>query len=220
MITIRKNVFETNSSSTHSLCLNRKGKLNIEKYKDTIFLPNLESYDWGPDILITPWEKLKYILVYLLQNYGYNQPDEFLDTTYINCDLIYKLETIKKYLNSVNIEFPYPDLDIDEYIIDKKTKRILTYEQLVDQWFCYDNYIAIDHQSWYSSGEFIEKLLRNKEDFLIFIFGDDNFIIIGTDNDDFAYDTYKERITNDYLVSNNIDFERTIPKYIDADSEI
>ena len=64
MIQIRKNVFETNSSSTHSLVISKKERsydyhLPVDNGVLTIAFG---EFGWGPDILSTPIEKLSYLV--------------------------------------------------------------------------------------------------------------------------------------------------------------
>ena len=65
MIQIRKNVFETNSSSTHSLVISKKDReynyaLPIED-DGTLIIP-FGEFGWGPEILAAPIEKLSYLI--------------------------------------------------------------------------------------------------------------------------------------------------------------
>ena len=64
MLQIRKNVFETNSSSTHSLVISTKERsydysLPVE---DGVLTIPFGEFGWGPDILSTPIEKLSYLI--------------------------------------------------------------------------------------------------------------------------------------------------------------
>ena len=64
MLQIRKNVFETNSSSTHSLVVSNKDRgynYNLPVEAGVLTIP-FGEFGWGPDILSTPIEKLSYVL--------------------------------------------------------------------------------------------------------------------------------------------------------------
>ena len=65
MIQIRKNVFETNSSSTHSLVISKEDHeynyaLPIED--DGPLIIPFGEFGWGPEILAAPIEKLSYLV--------------------------------------------------------------------------------------------------------------------------------------------------------------
>lgn len=65
MIQIRKNVFETNSSSTHSLVISKKDReydycLPVED--DGTLVVTFGEFGWGPELLIAPIEKLSYLV--------------------------------------------------------------------------------------------------------------------------------------------------------------
>jgi hypothetical protein len=73
MLQVRNSIFETNSSSTHSLSLRKKEikeltkeeikeSLNCFLTKDNYIKVDLGEYNWGWDILENPAQKLKYIL--------------------------------------------------------------------------------------------------------------------------------------------------------------
>ena len=65
MIQIRKNVFETNSSSTHSLVISKKDR-NYDYdgliIADGILHISFGEYGWGPAVLKYPHEKLSYLI--------------------------------------------------------------------------------------------------------------------------------------------------------------
>ena len=88
MIKIRKNVFETNSSSTHSVAVSSKDRgysheMPVDE-NGTLYI-QLGEYNWGPDILYTPYDKLCYVMSYLSQNYpSVEEFAEDVDTGNIN----------------------------------------------------------------------------------------------------------------------------------------
>lgn len=62
---IRKGVFETNSSSMHSLVIKGEKKINREQLKineDGFIEAETEDYTWGNSLLKTAQEKLNYIV--------------------------------------------------------------------------------------------------------------------------------------------------------------
>ena len=65
MINVRMGVFETNSSSTHSLVVSKKDRgytydFPVDEY-GVLTVP-FGEFGWGPDILSTPLEKLSYYI--------------------------------------------------------------------------------------------------------------------------------------------------------------
>ena len=65
MIQIRKNVFETNSSSTHSLVISKMERsydYSLPVDDDGILTITFGEFGWGPDLLTTPIEKLSYLV--------------------------------------------------------------------------------------------------------------------------------------------------------------
>lgn len=65
MIQIRKNVFETNSSSTHSLVISKKERsydYSLPVDDDGTLTITFGEFGWGPELLITPIEKLSYLV--------------------------------------------------------------------------------------------------------------------------------------------------------------
>ena len=65
MLTIRKNVFETNSSSTHSLVISKRDRSYDYEgliIADGVLHISFGEYGWGPAILKSPHEKLSYLI--------------------------------------------------------------------------------------------------------------------------------------------------------------
>lgn len=65
MIQIRKNVFETNSSSTHSLVISKKERsydYSLPVDDDGTLTITFGEFGWGPELLIAPIEKLSYLV--------------------------------------------------------------------------------------------------------------------------------------------------------------
>jgi hypothetical protein len=96
MKTIRKNVFETNSSSVHAIC--------ISSEKETINVPKninvqIGEFGWEFDKLSTYYEKLSYLYTGLCC---------FND--------IEKIEVLKEYFNVENIDVEYESPKYDDYL--------------------------------------------------------------------------------------------------------
>lgn len=79
---IRKNVFETNSSSSHSLSINKVGiteYLYVDESSNKINV-SLGDFGWGYDTYNDPGMKLSYILTMLKEYTGSSCPEELYDT--------------------------------------------------------------------------------------------------------------------------------------------
>lgn len=69
---IRKNTFETNSSSMHSLqitCNRSVGTLPLGEVEEGILYIECGEFGWGYDVLRTPAEKLCYIVTELTNGF-------------------------------------------------------------------------------------------------------------------------------------------------------
>ena len=159
---IRNNVFETNSSSTHVLCLNKnmlKEKhilgMNFtkeEKYPDDVwdnYLLKLSDefanmsfdtdwHDYSKHIQ-SPYQKLRYIYTYCM-----NRGKYWLDA--FN-------EVLKKIEKRYEIEIAVDDKDVDmsKYVNEREE-------------YCLNNMYVINHESSDSLDNFINKL-RSKKPF-------------------------------------------------------
>lgn len=160
---IRNNVFETNSSSTHVLCLNKNmlkerhilgmNFTKEEKYPDDIwdnYLLKLSDefanmsfdtdwYDYSKHIQ-SPYQKLRYIYTYCM-NKGINWLRSFSKA-------LGKIE--KKY----EIEISIADEDVD------KSKCVNKREE-----YCLDNMYIINYESSDSLDEYINNVIRNAKIF-------------------------------------------------------
>lgn len=73
---IRRGVFETNSSSTHSVSISRKGYTNgWHHLNNTILTITPGEFGWGPEILYSVGGKLSYIVTAIMyyENVGYTE---------------------------------------------------------------------------------------------------------------------------------------------------
>lgn len=153
MIKIRENVFETNSSSTHSVAVSSKDRgysheMPVDE-NGTLYI-QLGEYNWGPDILYTPYDKLCYVMSYLSQNYS--SVEEFaedVDTGAIN-PIVEEIDcylkgncgvsnvVIKKVDNSWNDGLGY---------IDHQSVGSLYHEDMIDLIFNNSKIILIDNDN-------------------------------------------------------------------------
>ena len=155
MINIRKGTFETNSSSTHSICITKEDsfikipeelKINVKNYE---FGWEYEKYR-GTD------EKFAYLIIGVIAGYG----DNFIE---ISQRLNKLVKTISKWVKNVHIE----GLDIICY----------------DGNMYYDSYDGyVDHAEELT--EMVDVLLQNDEMLKRYLFSEDSFILTGNDNSD------------------------------------
>lgn len=123
----RKSVFETNSSSAHTLCLTTdcRSKLDLN-IKDGVLTVELGEYGQQERRLTTPQEKLNYIFTLAVHWYSdkYCIEQDELD------DVLKKLHENKDYESFVI------------WLSDTLNIRTIEYEML-------DDYAYVDHQSCY-----------------------------------------------------------------------
>lgn len=155
MKVIRKNVFETNSSSTHAICV---AKTNIKNIPEKIKV-NLHDYEfgWERDKRDGVDEKVAYLLIGILNNNYIEKASK-------------KVKKMFKILQENGVEdIKVSGLEIHLYGSSK--------EPYFDT---YDGYV--DHSS--ELEDFVNILLENSELLIEFLFNEDSFILTGNDNDD------------------------------------
>ena len=155
MIVIRKGVFETNSSSTHAICVAKTDKINIPEKIEV----NLKDYEfgWECDKRDSVDEKIAYLLIGILNYKSLNKASKQIN------QLIMMLTDIG--VKDIRIS----GIEIHSYGSTK--------EPYFDTW---DGYI--DHGN--ELGFFIETLLGNSKLLEQYLFNSDSFILTGNDNDD------------------------------------
>lgn len=180
---VRNGVFETNSSSAHSLaykntvlrdydykpskdlCLSIK-ELRLTKkpkeYEMYSYMPlYFDEYRWGYDVLCSPAEKLSYLMssVYQYKTWGFVKDDQFFKQV---------IQWLSEFGIVVNLPEEYGESsEVDAYV---------------------------DHQSW---NVVTKDMFQTKEDLLTYLFNNDIVIYIENDNSDVMQnwvDTPKEEI--------------------------
>ena len=163
MINIRHSVFETNSSSSHSLVMSKKDRgynYDLPVDENGILVIPFGWFEWGPDILKTPMEKLSYKVTDLMMR---------CDTWHKSPKEIYKMieknKEIQKLINLIKHHCPQV--------------KDVTFQLHDDSTFpCGD----IDHESCGTC---------NDVDAMRLIFDNSIIILIDNDNSCHFYD-YKE----------------------------
>lgn len=121
---IRRNTFETNSSSCHTLVLLAKDFPQTQSNSTTISL-ELDEFGWGFDIITYSHNKLNYLFTYVV-NYGSSDEKKvFID------------KLLKYYPNLTTVQVHNEDLDLDDF------REQLLSGDLEDD----SSYSYIDHQS-------------------------------------------------------------------------
>lgn len=153
MFSIRKGTFETNSSSTHSICVTKED--TFVKIPDKLEI-NIKNYEfgWEYDKYRNTDEKFAYLVMGVVA--GWN--DSLLEASQ---NLNKLIKTIGKWVKSVQIE----GLDVVCY----------NNESYYDP---YDGYV--DHAT--EMEEMVNALLSNEEMLKRYLFSEDSFILTGNDN--------------------------------------
>ena len=153
MFKIRKGVFETNSSSTHSICVTKENEVKLDiPNKIEIDLSEYE-FGWEHRIVSSTEEKLAYLLLGMC---GYKEMTKAMNNLHILLDLLKdKIE-----------------------IIGIKGIEFRNYKK--EEIYCSIDGGYVDHGD--ELQEFIDELLLNKELLYNFLFSSNSFIITGNDN--------------------------------------
>lgn len=103
MLSVRKNVFETNSSSTHAICISQERRDVPKKIHFS-----LGNFGWGYDVLNTPEERASYLFSGILYNYDI---EESAQKIRLLKEILKSYGVEKITFDSVNIDFAYNEID-------------------------------------------------------------------------------------------------------------
>lgn len=131
MIKIRRSVFETNSSSMHSLSVIGSDRMTQLESKDGIVVVGEDEFGWGYEELSTPVEKLSYLVT------QYSGDDNMIDLIK-EAVKDYTGLTLAVYENDGYIDHQSQGM-ISEYITDKQS--------IIDLVFNDKNVIIIDNDN-------------------------------------------------------------------------
>ena len=165
---IRQGVFETNSSSTHSICIAKEAELTIPKSLHFEF----GEFGWEYDTLYSAYEKASYLYTGLIAN---NRKDD--------ADKIIHLLKEK----GINVTAEEPIFTNKSYT-DSNGK-------LVEYKFG-ENIGYVDHSN--ELEDFLNAVCKDESKLMRYLFSDLSFIITGNDNGDddvtinvnYAFDKY------------------------------
>lgn len=129
-VNIRKGVFETNSSSSHSVTLRKGGEsdtrfFHVDDENRVVVTP--DEYGWGYEVLTEPDQKLSYLVTMVMQRLSDNY-------SVIDDELLHEDEDFKKIVECITTYTDYKDVILSDPTY--KSGR-------------FDFYI--DHQSYYGS---------------------------------------------------------------------
>ena len=174
MKTIRNNVFETNSSSTHSVSISHKVSSlygsdclsNYIEFYDNKVHVRFGEFGWEIESYVLPYDKLQYIVTMLVETEGNNitKVDDLWETEgfklindavadYCNCDGIWIDENMK----------------LDSYTLDGKEHYYISHEGYIDHQ-SYEDYKSVQ--------DFLDDYGVNITDFIF-----NTGVVVHTDND-------------------------------------
>lgn len=169
---IRKNVFETNSSSMHSVCITGKKKLDKPNLPilcgTNKILARFDEFGWEVENYNDQYTKLSYLLTMIAEisyHYGDNDSD------------FYELEDFKMVQNVVCKYCNCDGIEIEGHF---ETKKGLLKNK---DYYYFDFYGYIDHQSYedYSClQDFLDNYNVTIEEFIF-----SSNVILHTDNDNY-----------------------------------
>lgn len=168
IIQIRQGVFETNSSSTHSICIAKDAELEITKSLHFEF----GEFGWECDTLQTLSEKASYLYTGLIAN---NRKED--------------AEKIFELLRSKGIEVTAEEPIFENRSYTDSKGDLVEYTSS-------ENTGYVDHSEKLTS--FLNAICEDNDKLMRYLFSDLSFIITGNDNDDrdvdinvsYAHDEY------------------------------
>ena len=171
MIQIRKNTFETNSSSVHTICISNEDYINsnsvsvsIEFYRKHGLPCKLGQFGWESSVIDYADNKLSYLYTAIKELNGwyiseYGKP-------------LYDFNYIENTLNELGVDLYYPENDYDYYYVDHA----------------------------YDTKEFLDYIYEDKSHLINFIFNNNSIIFTGNDNSDYYVDANSDKIPENCTV--------------------
>jgi hypothetical protein len=155
---IRKSLFETNSSSTHSIVIANNGNDCFKEHLPEKLVFDTDEFGWEWDRYDDVQNRANYLFTALLYNVW---ADEYFP---------FVLDTLKKW----NIEVEYPPFHMNDkgyYEFDDPK---------------HDDFYYIDHGSQLEG--FIKEVCTDETLLMNYLFSDESFIATGNDNEDLELD--------------------------------
>lgn len=169
---IRQNVFETNSSSTHSICIAKNVELSLPK---SIYF-QFGEFGWECDTLYSTGEKASYLYTGMIAN---GRKDDFFDK-------------IVKIIESKGIEVECEEPIYKDNSYEWQGKKV--------EYTSVENGGYVDHSDELSTLE--NALLADEDKLMNYLFSDLSFIITGNDNDDSDVDINVEYAHDEFYKGN------------------
>lgn len=153
---IRKSVFETNSSSTHAICITKKkDKYKLPDHIDFEF----GEFGWECEEYEDTYNKASYLITAIF-SFSKSEADE-------------KLAQLKNILDSHNITYSIPEPKVKSYTWNKT------------EHFYYDlDYNYIDHAG--ETKKFVDAVLLDSEKLFRYLFGDSFIITGNDNDDSYG----------------------------------
>ena len=167
MIKRRENIFETNSSSMHSIVvssIDRGYNYDLPVTKDGILYVNFGEFGWGPEILKYPIEKLSY---YITDQFGgFRDEDTNFDS--IVCDILEdpRMKGLIEILKAKVPGFKKLELGPAEYCrfgyVDHQSSGLTSGKNVADLIFNSSIIIVIDNDNSYHFDDYYEADIYQK----------------------------------------------------------
>ena len=158
---VRRGVFETNSSSTHAICIAKEDiEYDFPNRMDFTF----GEFGWEVDKLASKQERMKYLYTCL---------------AYVR-----DIEKIKEYIKFINdtlCKHGVGNVWFDDFKLD-----VYVYNGEVECWVSPNNDGYVDHGD--EAVDFVEAVCSDERRLLNYLFSDKTFILTGNDNDDISVD--------------------------------
>jgi len=151
---IRKGVFETNSSSTHSICIAKDVEITTPKSLHFSF----GEFGWECDTLQSLEEKASYLYTGLVAN---GRKEDF--------------DKIAKLLKDKGIDVTADEANFKESSYTGSDGNLVTYTYA-------DNAGYVDHSD--EMTDFLNAVCGNEDNLMNYLFSDLSFVITGNDNDE------------------------------------
>ena len=139
LVNIRRGVFETNSSSSHSVTIKGneewRGMENLPKNENNEVEVELGWYSWGPDELTTPSEKLSYLVTMIAEDHNYDEDNFDFEKSYKELPEIKQLESeLKEYGYSGIVITDFSDYCIDHQSLYTNANDAFSYQNFLKDW--------------------------------------------------------------------------------------
>lgn len=165
-VQIRKGVFETNSSSTHSISIIKKS--NLEKYPDTVIFGKGE-FGWEFDIYVDTTSKAEYLWEAITSCY-LNNIDK------VNNAINFITDTLAKH--NIKAVFPYAaNMKVKTHTYDDGSTY--THIQFMNDNDEEDNGY-VDHGN--ELGDFLDDVISDETKLMNYLFDYNSYVSTGNDN--------------------------------------